>query len=87
VESQHWSLRNPNYIGADLNGPEGVTVDAMGNLHIADTLNNRVLKILLSVDSSAASTDSPSLQKSLKSLKLFPKSWWYKHPGASSSPF
>jgi sugar lactone lactonase YvrE len=32
-------------VGADLNGPKGVAVDATGNLYIADTLNNRVLKI------------------------------------------
>ncbi len=32
-------------VRADLNGPEGVAVDAAGNLYIADTFNSRVRKV------------------------------------------
>lgn len=37
-------------VGSGLNFPEGVAVDANGNLYIADTANNRVLKETLSVE-------------------------------------
>ena len=47
--SQGYSGDNGPAISAQLNFPEGVAVDAAGNLYIADTLNNRVRMVSNSI--------------------------------------
>ncbi len=60
MDSSHSKLWTPKTVVSDLSGPKGEAMDAIGNIYIADTGNNRVLK--LSRQASSGQTNANRLR-------------------------